>query len=107
MSAEAAELPLLRFRAGNDDDFFTKPVTIVGRIQNVGYDVVTIFQGPNLVHELYLEDLSPLFGDDEDMAVAVFADASEHNDTVTIALTPERVTYDNPKQLERLDQGAE
>ena len=98
--AEPPELPLLRYRDGDEDGYFAAPVTILGRVIRVGDDVVTISVGHGLETQLYVEDFYTVLGSPED-ALGIFIDAAVHGDLATIHLGHDRLTYDNPHQLER------
>jgi hypothetical protein len=95
------ELPLLRHRDGGDDLAFTHPMTIVGRVIHLGYDTVTITGGRGTFTELYMEDLYDLL-DGPEMAMDILLDAAEHEDEVHIRLTHGHLSYENPRQTERL-----
>ncbi len=100
-ASDALQLPLLRFRQGNEDGYFEKPITIVGPIVEIDEHSVTIDRGRSLRTALYLADLVDPFGCVE-MLMSVLADAYELRDVVSIALHPDRITYDNLQQYERV-----
>jgi hypothetical protein len=99
------ELPLLRYRDGGDDVVFEHPIALVGHVQHLDFETVTISGGRGSFHQVYLEDLYDVF-DGPDMALNILIDAAEHNDEVHIRLTPDGIYYDNPMQHERLVQAA-
>jgi ribosomal protein S1 len=99
------EMPLLRFRAEGDDDYFEEPVTIMGHVTGVGDDVVTIAMGGGSQTQLYVEDFYEVLGGPED-ALGIFIDAAVHADLVKIRLTRERLSYENDAQLERYTEKA-
>ena len=95
------ERPLLRYRNEDADDYFERDVVIFGTIARVDEDTVTIVEGPHLSMEIYLDDLVPLFENDEDFTLAILADAALNHDIVRIELTHDALAYVNPKQEER------
>lgn len=101
MTLPTVERPLLRYRNDDNDDFFEHDVVILGTISRVDEDTVTIVEGPHLSFEVYLDDLVPLFEDDEDFTLAILADAALHHDIVRIELKHDALAYENPKQEER------
>ena len=101
MDMPALPMPLLRFRDGDLDGFFERPVTIVGTIAGTALDVVTVSLGRERFVQLYVEDFIGLLGTPEE-TLGFFVDAERHRDLVTIRLTSERLSYDNPAQSERV-----
>lgn len=95
------ERPLLRYRNEDADDYFERDVDILGTIARVDEDTVTVVEGPHLSMEIYLDDLVPLFENDEDFTLAILADAALNHDIVRIVLTHDALAYVNPKQEER------
>ena len=93
--------PLLRYRNDEADDFFEHDVVILGTISHLDEDTITVVEGPHLSVEVYLDDLVPLFENDEDFTLAILADAALNHDIVRIVLTHDALAYVNPKQEER------
>ncbi len=99
--APIGELPLLRYRDGGDDVVFEHPIALVGRVEHLDLETVTISGGRGSFHQVYLEDLYDTL-DGPDMALNILLDAAEHHDEVHIRLTPDGIYYDNPMQHARL-----
>jgi len=104
-AAGAGGAPQLRYREDGSDKAFTPPVTLIGHVTNADVDVVAIEQARGRTTQLYLEDLAAVLGG-PDMALGLMLDAAEHGDQVKIALERQRLSYDNPAQLERYREKA-
>ncbi len=98
--ADNQALPTLRYRDGATDKQFGAPVTLMGRVVDADIDVVHIEQARGHETQLYIIDLAPVLGG-PDRALGLMLDASDHEDRVKIALTRDKITYDNEAQLER------
>ena len=96
---DANPLPELRYREGVKDKEYAVPTTILGEVTRADIDTVTIALRGRPT-ELYIDDLEPVLGG-PDIALGLMLDAAEHHDHVKIVLGRERITYDNPAQLER------
>ena len=96
--------PELRYREGAQDGEFDAPATIEGNVTGIDIDVVKIEGARGRVTLLYVDDLEVLGGPDRTLGLLV--DAAEHRDRVSIALGHDRITYDNPAQLERFHAAA-
>ena len=94
-------LALLRYRDGGDDEVFKTPIALVGRVIHLDEHVVTISGGRGSFKQVIVEDLYALLGGPK-LAIGVLLDAAEHGDEIRIRLAPGRLSYDNPKQRERL-----
>jgi hypothetical protein len=94
-------IPLLRHRDGGDDIAYTHQTTLVGHVIHLGYDTVVLSGGRGTFNEIYMEDLYDLL-DGPEMAMNILLDAAEHEDEVHIRLGPGHLSYENPRQTERL-----
>jgi hypothetical protein len=94
-------IPLLRRRDGGDDIAYAHQTTIVGRVTHLGYDTVVLSGGRGTFNEIYMEDLYDLL-DGPEMAMNILLDAAEHEDEVHIRLGHGHLSYENPRQTERL-----
>jgi len=100
MTGSQATLPQLRYREGGRDLQYTHIVTLVGKVVAVDADWVSIHQGRSRVTQLALDDLATILGG-RDMALGLMLDAAEESDLIRVALTPQRITYENAAQYQR------
>ena len=98
-------LPTLRYRADSQIGYFEKPVTLVGTIVGVRDHWFRLAQGRGKVTELCVDDFYDVL-DGPQIALTLLLDAGLNKDPVKISLSPERLTYDNANQIQRLSEQA-
>ena len=101
MHDASVHLPQLRHRDEQGRySLYTHPLTLVGHIVALDVAWVGIHEGRQRVTHISVDDLVPIFGD-RDMTFGLLLDAQKHNDLIHVGLMPDRITYDNPAQLQR------